>query len=76
MVLPERNPENKRKRMNEVLKPFELDKCPASRLPEEVQSFMKAIVSVCSYGNIRVTSGEKGGKSREKNVRLWFWFYF
>lgn len=65
MVLPERNPENKRKRMNEVLKPFELDKCPASRLPEEVQSFMKAIVSV-----------EKGGKSRETNVRLWFWFYF
>ena len=37
--------------MNEVLKPFELDKCPASRLPEEIQLFMKAIVSVCSYGN-------------------------
>ena len=32
--------------MNEVLKPFELDKCPASRLPEEIQLFMKAIVSV------------------------------
>ena len=46
LVLPERNPENKRKRMNEVLKPFELDKCPSSRLPEETQSFMKAIVSV------------------------------
>ncbi|XP_073244839.1 poly [ADP-ribose] polymerase tankyrase-like isoform X3 [Porites lutea] len=45
LVLPERNPENKRKRMNEVLKPFELDKCPASRLPEEVQSFMKAITN-------------------------------
>ena len=37
--------------MNEVLKPFELDKCPGSRLPEEIQLFMKAIVSVCSYGN-------------------------
>ena len=62
--------------MNEVLKPFELDKCPASRLPEEIQSFMKAIVSVYSYGNIRLTSGEKGGKSRLTNVRLLFWFYF
>ena len=58
--------------MNEVLRPFELDKCPASRLPEEIQSFMKAVVSVCSYGNIRVTSDEKGGKSRVTDVRLWF----
>ena len=58
--------------MNEVLRPFELDKCPVSRLPEEIQSFMKAVVSVCSYGNIRVTSGEKGGKSRVTDVRLWF----
>lgn len=31
--------------MSEVLKPFELTKCPASRLGEELQSFMKAIVS-------------------------------
>ena len=60
--------------MIEVLKPFELDKCPASRLPEEIHSFMKAIVSVFCYGNIRVTSGERGGKSRVTNVRLWFWF--
>lgn len=44
-MLPESNPENKRKRMSEVLKPFELTKCPASRLGEELQSFMKAIVS-------------------------------
>ena len=45
LVLPESNPENKRKRMSEVLKPFELTECPASRLGEELQSFMKAIVS-------------------------------
>ena len=44
-MLPDRNPENKRKRTSEVLKPFELTKCPESRLGEELQSFMKAIVS-------------------------------
>ena len=45
LVLPERNPENKRKQLSEVLKPFELLKCPSSHLGEELQSFMKAIVS-------------------------------
>ena len=44
-MLPDRNPENKRKRTSEVLKPFEFTKCPESRLGEELQSFMKSIVS-------------------------------
>ena len=45
LVLADRNPENKRKRTSEVLKPFELTKCPESRLGEELQSSMKAVVS-------------------------------
>lgn len=54
LVLPERNPENKRKRMREVLKPFQLTKCPPSHLSEELQSFMKAIVSACQYNPPRL----------------------
>ena len=46
LVYPERNPENKRKQMKEVLKPFDLTKCSISHLSEGMQSFMKAIVSV------------------------------
>ena len=45
LVMPEKNPENKRQQVSEVLKPFELTKCPASRLSKELQSFMKNIVS-------------------------------
>ena len=45
LVLPERNPELIRKPVGEVLKPFDLEKCPKSRLPEEVQVAMKAMVS-------------------------------
>lgn len=43
--MPEKNPENKRQQVSEVLKPLELNKCPASRLSKELQSFMKNIVS-------------------------------
>lgn len=43
--MPEKNPENKRQQVSEVLKPLELTKCPASRLNKELQSFMKNIVS-------------------------------
>ena len=45
LVMPEKNPENKRQQVSEVLKPLELTKCPASRLSKELQSFMKNIVS-------------------------------
>ena len=45
LVLPEKNPENKRQLLSEVLKPFELTKCPGSHLGKELQSFMKEIVS-------------------------------
>lgn len=49
--MPEKNPENKRQQVSEVLKPFELTKCPASRLSKELQSFMKNIVS-CWYTSV------------------------
>ncbi|KAL9986739.1 hypothetical protein ACROYT_G000926 [Oculina patagonica] len=57
LVLPERNPENKRKRMSEVLKPFELTKCPKSRLGEELESFMKAITDFGTLSSAMDTGG-------------------
>ena len=38
--------------MNEVLKPFDLDKCPKSLLGEELEALMKEIVS--ALGRLRL----------------------
>ena len=44
LIKNEKNPERMLHRKNEILKPFELDICPESNLPEEIQAFMKNIV--------------------------------
>lgn len=59
-MLPEKNPENKRQQVSEVLKPFELTSCPASRLSKELQSLLKNITdfellkSSVDYGSFRL----------------------
>ena len=51
LVLPERNPERMHKPLKDVLKPFDFEKCKPSRLPEELQTFMKMLVSILyTYG--------------------------
>ena len=46
IVKNETNPERMLHRENEILKPFNLEECPKSNLPEELKDFMAKIVCI------------------------------
>ncbi|EDO29976.1 predicted protein [Nematostella vectensis] len=43
LVLPERNPQFHHRKPKDILKPFDLEACPPSKLPKPLQTLMKAI---------------------------------
>ncbi|XP_048584119.1 poly [ADP-ribose] polymerase tankyrase isoform X2 [Nematostella vectensis] len=43
LVLPERNPQFHHHKPKDILKPFDLEACPPSKLPKPLQTLMKAI---------------------------------
>ena len=49
LVKNERNPERMLHRKDEILRPFDLEKCPRSSLPTELHDLMKNMV--CLYPN-------------------------